>query len=84
MLIEDYGWIGDLEAAALVDRDGAVDWPCLPRFDCASCLSTLLGDDRHGRWLVAPAGEVRASSRRYPPGALVLETDFETAGVRYG
>jgi GH15 family glucan-1,4-alpha-glucosidase len=78
MLIEDYGLIGDMQAAALVGRDGAVDWLCLPRFDSASCFSALLGDGRHGRWLVAPAGEVRSSSRRYRPGTLVLETDFET------
>ena len=79
MLLEDYGLIGDLQAAALVGRTGAVDWLCLPRFDSASCFSALLGDDRHGRWLVAPADQVRANSRRYRPGTLVLETDFETA-----
>ncbi len=79
MLLEDYGLIGDLEAAALVGRNGAVDWLCLPRFDSASCFSALLGDDRHGRWLVAPAGEVQMNSRRYRPGTLVLETDFETS-----
>jgi GH15 family glucan-1,4-alpha-glucosidase len=77
--IEDYGLIGDLQAAALVGRDGAVDWLCLPRFDSPSCLSALLGDEKHGRWRLAPTGEVRASSRRYRPGTLVLETDFETA-----
>jgi GH15 family glucan-1,4-alpha-glucosidase len=55
-----------------------VDWLCLPRFDSASCFSALVGDDRHGRWVVAPAGEVRAVARRYRPGTLVLETDFET------
>ena len=79
MLIEDYGLIGDLESAALVGRNGAVDWLCLPRFDSASCFTALLGDERHGRWLVAPAGEVRSTSRRYRPGTLILETDFETA-----
>ena len=79
MLLEDYGLIGDLEAAALVGRTGSVDWLCLPRFDSASCFSALLGDDRHGRWLVAPAGQVRAMSRRYRPGTLVLETDLETS-----
>jgi GH15 family glucan-1,4-alpha-glucosidase len=79
MLIEDYGLIGDMRAAALVGRNGAVDWLCLPRFDSASCFSALLGDERHGRWLLAPAGEVRASSRRYRSGTLVLETEFEVA-----
>ena len=79
MLLEDYGLIGDLRSAALVGRAGAVDWLCVPRFDSASCFSALLGDERHGRWLVAPAGAVRASSRRYRPGTLVLESDCETA-----
>ena len=79
MLIEDYGLIGDMQAAALVGRNGAVDWLCLPRFDSPSCFSALLGDERHGRWLLAPAGESRSSARRYRPGTLVLETEFETA-----
>jgi len=79
MLLEDYALIGDMHAAALVGRTGSVDWLCLPRFDSASCFSALLGDERHGRWLLAPAGEIRSSSRRYRPGTLVLENDFETA-----
>ena len=79
MRIEDYGLIGDMQAAALVGRGGAVDWLCLPRFDSPSCFAALLGDERHGRWLLAPAGEVLASSRRYRAGTLVLETEFETA-----
>jgi GH15 family glucan-1,4-alpha-glucosidase len=79
MLIEDYGFIGDLQAGALVGRDGSVDWLCVPRFDSASCFSALLGDERHGRWLVAPVGDVQASTRRYRPGTLVLESEFETA-----
>jgi GH15 family glucan-1,4-alpha-glucosidase len=74
--------IDDMQAAALVGRDGAVDWLCLPRFDSASCLSALVGDERHGRWLLAQAGEVRSRSRRYRPGTLVLESDFETADGR--
>jgi GH15 family glucan-1,4-alpha-glucosidase len=84
MLIEDYGLIGDMQSTALVGRDGGVDWLCLPRFDSASCFSALLGDESHGRWVVAPAGEIRATARRYRPGTLILETDFETAdgGVR--
>jgi GH15 family glucan-1,4-alpha-glucosidase len=76
--IEDYGLIGDMESAALVSRDGTIDWLCLPRFDSASCFSALLGEDRHGRWLLAPGGAPTATSRRYRPGTLVLETDFET------
>ena len=77
MLLEDYGLIGDMQSAALVGRNGAIDWLCLPRFDSPSCFSALLGDERHGRWLVAPAADVRASTRRYRPGTLVLETEFE-------
>ena len=77
VLLEDYALIGDLEAAGLVGRNGTIDWLCLPRFDSASCFSALLGDERHGRWLLAPAGDVTATSRRYRPGTLVLETDFE-------
>jgi GH15 family glucan-1,4-alpha-glucosidase len=79
MKLEDYGLIGDLQTAALVGRNGSIDWLCLPRFDSASCFATLLGDERHGRWQLAPAGGVRSTSRRYRPGTLVLETDFETA-----
>jgi GH15 family glucan-1,4-alpha-glucosidase len=78
MRIEDYGLIGDLQSAALVGRNGSVDWLCLPRFDSPSCFSALLGNEAHGFWRVAPAGEIRSCSRRYRPGTLVLETDFET------
>jgi GH15 family glucan-1,4-alpha-glucosidase len=76
-LIEDYGLIGDLESAALVSRDGTVDWLCLPRFDSPACFAAILGDETHGRWLLAPAAGTTATSRRYRPGTLVLETDFE-------
>ena len=79
MRIEDYGLIGDLRSAALVGRNGSIDWLCLPRFDSASCFTALLGDESHGRWLVAPSVEVTGTSRRYRPGTLVLETEFETA-----
>jgi GH15 family glucan-1,4-alpha-glucosidase len=78
VLIEDYAVIGDTQSAALIGRNGAVDWLCLPRFDSPSCFAALLGDERHGRWLLAPAGEVRTSARRYRPGTLVLESEFET------
>src|SRR6185437_7991097 len=77
--IEDYALIGDLQTSALVGRNGSVDWLCLPRFDSASCFTALLGEEKHGRWLIAPAGKVRSVSRRYREGTLVLETDFETA-----
>ena len=77
--IEDYGLIGDLQSAALVAVDGSIDWLCLPRFDSGACFAALLGTPDHGRWLLAPAGEVRQSRRRYRPETLILETDFETA-----
>src|SRR5215208_468220 len=67
-----------MQTAALVGRDGAVDWLCFPRFDSASCFAALLGGERHGRWRLAPTADARAGSRRYRPGTLVLETDFET------
>jgi GH15 family glucan-1,4-alpha-glucosidase len=76
--IEHYGLVGDTHTAALIGRDGSVDWLCFPRFDSGACFAALLGDERHGRWLLAPAGGVRRVSRRYRPGTLVLETDFET------
>jgi GH15 family glucan-1,4-alpha-glucosidase len=79
MLIEDYGLIGDLQTAALVGRDGSIDWLCLPRFDSASCLSALLGGPDNGRWGLAPSVDVSRTERRYRPGTLVLETDMETA-----
>ena len=79
MLLEDYGLIGDMQAAALVGRDGGIDWLCLPRFDSPSCLTALLGDASHGRWVVAPAGGARSTSRRYRPGTLIIETEYETA-----
>src|SRR3712207_7140779 len=77
--LEDYGLIGDGETAALVGRDGSLDWLCLPRFDSAACFAALLGTPEHGRWRIAPAGGVRRVRRRYRPGTLVLETEFETA-----
>jgi GH15 family glucan-1,4-alpha-glucosidase len=79
VLIEDYGLIGDMQSAALVGRTGAVDWLCFPRFDSPSCFAALLGDDRHGSWQLAPASEEHSISRRYRPGTLILETEFETS-----
>ena len=71
MRIEDYALIGDLQTSALVGRNCSVDWLCLPRFDSASCFTALLGEEKHGRWLIAPAGEVRSVSRRYREGPRV-------------
>jgi GH15 family glucan-1,4-alpha-glucosidase len=76
--IEDYALIGDCETAALVGRDGSIDWLCWPRFDSPACFAALLGDPEHGRWKLAPAGEFQRIERRYRQGTLILETDFET------
>ena len=78
-LIEDYAVIGDCHTAALVARNGSIDWLCFPRFDGGACFAALLGNEEHGRWIIAPAGEVRGVERRYRDGTLVLETDYETA-----
>jgi GH15 family glucan-1,4-alpha-glucosidase len=77
--IEDYGLIGDCETAALVGRDGSIDWLCWPAFDSDACFAALLGTPRHGRWLIAPAVDVTKISRRYRDNTLILETRFETA-----
>src|SRR5579864_4083710 len=81
--IEDYAMIGDTHTAALVGRDGSIDWLCLPRFDSAACFAKLLGDERNGFWRIAPvesAGEVFEVRRSYRHDTLVLETWFEMAG----
>src|SRR6266516_1011197 len=76
--IEDYALIGDLQTAALVSREGSVDWCCFPRFDSGACFAALLGTPEHGRWLLAPASRIRRSSRRYRDDTLILESIFET------
>jgi GH15 family glucan-1,4-alpha-glucosidase len=78
--IEDYALIGDCQTAALVGRDGSIDWLCVPRFDSPACFAALLGTPEHGRWQIAPAGGGRAARRRYRGDTLVLETDFEADG----
>lgn len=78
--IEDYALLGDTQTAALVSRDGSIDWLCLPRFDSDAVFAALLGGPEHGRWRIGPpADAVRAIRRRYRGDTLVLETDFETA-----
>lgn len=77
--IEDYALIGDGETAALVSREGSIDWLCWPRFDDDSCFAALLGTPENGRWLLGPAVTVVSSSRRYQRDTLVMETDLETA-----
>src|SRR5207244_1590091 len=76
--IEDYGLIGDCETAALVGRDGSIDWLCWPAFDSDACFAALLGSHRNGRWLIAPSSESVKSTRRYRGDTLILETGFET------
>ncbi|MGB8236574.1 MAG: glycoside hydrolase family 15 protein, partial [Pseudolabrys sp.] len=76
--IEDYAIIGDCKTAALVGRDGSIDWLCWPRFDSAACFAALLGTPDNGRWLLAPNGPVLNVRRRYLPGTLILETEFQT------
>jgi GH15 family glucan-1,4-alpha-glucosidase len=80
--IEDYALIGDLHTAALVGRDGSIDWLCLPRFDSEACFAALLGEDRHGHWRIAPADGGCRVLRRYRPDTLVLETEFAAASGR--
>ncbi|WP_425558206.1 glycoside hydrolase family 15 protein [Cryptosporangium japonicum] len=76
--IEDYAVIGDLHTAALVGRDGSIDWLCLPRFDSAACFAKLLGDEENGHWQISPAGEATCTSRKYRDDTLILETIWET------
>ncbi len=76
--IEDYALIGDCQTAALVARDGSIDWLCCPRFDSGACFAALLGTPEHGRWLLAPEGKIRSVTRRYRDGTLILETEYET------
>ena len=76
-LIEDYAIIGNCESAAMVGRDGSIDWLALPRFDSAACFAALLGTSDNGRWQIAPRSEAK-TRRHYRQGTLILETSFET------
>ena len=76
--IEDYAIIGNCETVALVGRDGSIDWLGLPRFDSAACFAALLGEPKHGRWLVAPGRRIRVRRARYCGDTLILETVFRT------
>jgi GH15 family glucan-1,4-alpha-glucosidase len=77
--IEDYALIGDRHTAALVARNGSIDWLCFPRFDSGACFAALLGNEEHGCWTLSPAGEIRRIRRGYHDDTLVLETEYETA-----
>ncbi len=78
LLIEEYALLGDTQTAALVGRDGSVDWLCLPRFDSGAVFAALLGTEQHGRWSISPAATISATRRRYQGDTLILETEFET------
>jgi GH15 family glucan-1,4-alpha-glucosidase len=77
--IEDYGIIGNTYTAALISREGSIDWLCLPRFDSESVFGALLGEPKHGRWLITAADPEVQLSRRYRGETGILETRFETA-----
>jgi GH15 family glucan-1,4-alpha-glucosidase len=77
--IDDYALIGDEQTAALVGKDGSIDWLCLPRFDSGACFARLLGDEDHGHWRIAPEGADVCTRRAYRPDTLVLDTEWETA-----
>jgi GH15 family glucan-1,4-alpha-glucosidase len=79
-LIEDYALLGDLQTAALVSREGSVDWLCVPRFDSGASFAALLGTRDHGRWLLAPQADARQTGWRYRDETLVLETEWEADG----
>ncbi len=84
--LEDYALIGDCQTAALVARNGSIDWFCVPRFDGAACFAALLGDERNGHWRIAPSqagnGVEVVATRQYNDHTLILETTFETSGGR--
>jgi GH15 family glucan-1,4-alpha-glucosidase len=80
--IEDYALIGDCETAALVGKNGAIDWLALPRFDSGACFAALLGTEEHGRWIITPAAGVRTVRRHYRENTLILETEFDADGGR--
>jgi GH15 family glucan-1,4-alpha-glucosidase len=80
--IEDYAMLGNCRSAALVARNGSIDWLCVPRFEAAACFAALVGDESNGRWRIAPADPDAACERRYIDGSLVLETEWRTATGR--
>src|SRR3954467_6621601 len=77
-LIEDHALIGDMRTAALVTKDGAIDWLCLPAFDSDACFAALVGSAKNGRWTLSPTAAVTEVRRRYRKNTLILETEFIT------
>ena len=82
MLIEEYALIGDLHTAALVRRDGSIDWLCWPNFASAACFAALLGTEDNGFWQLSPTAKHHKIERRYQPHTLILETNYETKDGR--
>ena len=80
--IEDYALIGDTHTAALVGRDGSLDWLCVPRFDSSACFAALVGQPEHGRWLIGARAGGPAARRSYRAGTLVLVQEWDTPGGR--
>src|SRR5215472_1725840 len=76
--IEDYAMISDCHSAALVSREGSIDWLCWPRFDSPACFASLVGTPDNGRWRIAPAAPPVRVHRQYRPGTMILETVFDT------
>lgn len=76
--IEEYAMIGDCHTAALISKQGSIDWLCLPHFDSPACFAALLGTSENGHWSIKPNGPVRSIRRRYREGTLILETEFDT------
>jgi len=76
--IEDYAMIGDCHTAALVSKQGSIDWLCFPHFDSGACFAALLGTPENGHWSISPADPIKATRRRYREGTLILETEFDT------
>src|ERR1700676_1677630 len=77
---EDYVFLSDTQARALVSRDGRVDWLCFPRFDSGACFASLLGTRDNGHWRFWPKEKIEKTTRRYRGDALILETEIETKG----
>ena len=77
--IEDYALIGDCETAALIGKNGSIDWLCWPDFSSPACFAALIGTKKNGRWLLAPKNICKRITRRYREHTLILETRFETA-----
>jgi GH15 family glucan-1,4-alpha-glucosidase len=78
-LIEDYCLIGDCQTAALVSRNGSIDWLCWPTFSSSACFAALLGTRDHGHWQIAPTGKIKSTHRQYRPHTLIVETTFTTS-----